>query len=116
MENHTKYQDSIYFRADDDSALYVNLYIESKLRWEEKGFTVVQTTKYPQEGASKLTSNGSGPLEIKLRVPAWVGKGFAVRVNGAPQNITAVPGTYVTLSRQWSAATRSKLRCRCDSA
>ena len=31
MENHTKYQDSIYFRAADDSALYVNLYIPSTL-------------------------------------------------------------------------------------
>ena len=29
MENHTKYQDSIYFRSVDDSALYVNLYADS---------------------------------------------------------------------------------------
>ena len=36
MENHTKYQDSIYFRADDGSALYVNLYIPSTLNWPEK--------------------------------------------------------------------------------
>src|SRR5450759_2709899 len=27
LENHVKYQDSIYFRAADGSALYVNLYI-----------------------------------------------------------------------------------------
>ena len=31
MENHTKYQDSIYFRSADDSALYVNLYVASTL-------------------------------------------------------------------------------------
>ena len=82
MENHTKYQDSVYFRSADESTLYVNLYIDSTLRWQEKGFTVIQTTKYPTEGESRLTLNGSGPLEIKLRVPPWAGKGYAVRING----------------------------------
>ena len=100
MENHTKYQDSIYFRAADESALYVNLYIDSTLRWPEKGFIVIQATKYPAEGASRLTLNGSGPLEIKLRVPPWV-KGYAVRINGALHNVAAVPGTYLSLNRQW---------------
>ena len=50
MENHTKYQDSIYFRAADDSALYVNLYIPSTLNWPEKKFTITQATNYPLEG------------------------------------------------------------------
>jgi len=101
MENHTKYQDSIYFRAADESALYVNLYVDSTLRWQEKGFTVIQATKYPAEGASRLTVNGSGPLEIKLRVPPWVGSRYTVRINGAVQNLIPAPGTYLTLSRQW---------------
>ena len=101
MENHTKYQDSIYFRAADGSALYVNLYIASTLTWAEKKFTITQTTNYPFEGSSTLTVNGSGPLDIKLRVPAWVRKGYTVRVNGAAQRVDAKPGTYVTLSRQW---------------
>ena len=50
MENHTKYQDSIYFRSTDDSALYVNLYIPSVLDWREKGFTIEQATRYPVRG------------------------------------------------------------------
>ena len=101
MENHTKYQDSIYFRAADDSALYVNLYIASTLSWPERRFTITQATKFPFEGSSTLTVNGSGPLDIKLRVPAWVRKGYAVRINGAAQRLDAAPGTYVTVSRQW---------------
>jgi hypothetical protein len=101
MENHTKYQDSVYFRAEDGSALYVNLYIPSTLTWAEKRFTITQATKYPLEGASTLTVNGDGPLEIKLRVPSWVRKGYTVKVNGAAQKLDAKPGTYVTLSRRW---------------
>jgi DUF1680 family protein len=110
MENHTKYQDSIYFKAADESALYVNLYIPSTLTWAEKRFTITQATSYPFEGASTLTVNGGGPLDIKLRVPSWVRKGFAVRVNGAAaQRLDAKPGTYVTLSRTWRAGDRIEI-------
>jgi DUF1680 family protein len=109
MENHTKYQDSIYFRSTDDGTLYVNLYIPSTLQWAEKGFTVEQTTAFPFEGASTLAVNGSGRLAVKLRVPEWVRKGFTVRVNGAVQKLDAVPGTYVTLEREWRAGDRIEI-------
>ena len=101
MENHTKYQDSIYFRAADGSALYVNLYIPSTLTWTEKKFTITQTTNYPFEASSRLVVDGTGPLEIRLRVPAWIRKGYTVRINGAAQMIDAKPGTYVSLNRSW---------------
>jgi hypothetical protein len=101
MENHTKYQETIYFRSRDESALYVNLYASSTLRWPERRFVVTQATTYPVEGESRITVDGSGPLDIKLRVPVWAGKDYAVRINGAVQNVAAVPGTYVTLSRDW---------------
>lgn len=103
MENHTKYQDSVYFRSVDGSELYVNLYIASELNWEEKGFTIRQETNYPREGSSTLTVEGNGPLDVKLRVPDWVQKGYTVRVNGEAQDLDAVPGEYVTVSRRWQS-------------
>ena len=109
MENHTKYQDSIYFRSVDDRTLYVNLYIPSTLRWPEKGFTVTQETPYPEEGASSLTIEGSGQLDVKLRVPEWVRKGYTVTINGEAQELDAVPGTYLTLSRHWSPGDRIEI-------
>jgi hypothetical protein len=109
MENHTKYQDSIYFRSVDDTALWVNVYIPSTLQWPEKGFTVTQETRFPFEGASTLTVDGSGALDIRLRVPAWVRKGFTVRVNGEAQGVAARPGTYLTLSRTWSRGDRIEI-------
>jgi len=109
MENHTKYQDSIYFRSVDDSALWVNLYIPSTLRWPDKGFTLTQETGYPHEGASTLVVDGSGNLDLRLRVPAWVRKGYRVRVNGEAQALEAVPGTYVSLKRSWSPGDRIEI-------
>jgi DUF1680 family protein len=103
MENHTKYQDSIYFQSADARRLYVNLYIPSVLDWKEKGFTIEQVTKYPFEGASTLTVRGDGRLAVMLRAPSWTRRGFTVTVNGDAQRLSAAPGTYVTIDRQWKS-------------
>jgi DUF1680 family protein len=103
-EDHTKFQESIYFRSTDDSVLFVNLYMASTLHWPERGFTITQDTKYPADpsGKVRLTVRGTGELEIRLRVPYWVQRGFTVSVNGVRQHLDATPGTYVSLSRRWS--------------
>jgi DUF1680 family protein len=103
-EDHTKFQESIYFRSADSSALYVNLYMASVLHWPERGFTIEQSTAYPEDPSGSVTLNvrGSGRLDIKLRVPYWVRNGFTVRVNGVRQSLNAVAGSYVTLSRTWA--------------
>jgi DUF1680 family protein len=106
MENHTKYQDSIYFQSADGKTLYVNLYIPSTLEWREKGLTVEQQTRFPFEGASSFTVNGNGRLAIKLRVPTWVRAGYTVSVNGTPQQTSSTPGQYVTIDRQWKNGDR----------
>jgi DUF1680 family protein len=105
LESHAKFQDSVYFRSVDDSTLYVNLYMASTLHWPEKGFTITQETGYPTDpsGTVTLRVSGSGPLDVRLRVPYWVRKGFTVQVNGVHQALDAVPGGYVTLSRSWTS-------------
>jgi DUF1680 family protein len=110
LENHTKYQDSIYFKAADDATLYVNLYIPSVLEWREKGFSIEQVTRFPQEGASTLTVRGNGRLVLALRVPSWVRRGFTVSVNGKTQSLVAVPGRYVTIDRAWKTGDTVAIR------
>ncbi|MGQ5261479.1 beta-L-arabinofuranosidase domain-containing protein [Micromonospora sp. ZYX-F-536] len=110
MENHTKYQETIYFKSADGGALWVNLYVSSTLTWAEKGFTITQQTAYPRQDRTRLTVQGSGPLAIKLRVPAWVRKGFFVTINGAAQDVTATPGSYLTLSRSWNTGDTIEIR------
>ncbi|MGW2050457.1 beta-L-arabinofuranosidase domain-containing protein [Streptomyces sp. NPDC001858] len=107
MENHTKYQDSVYFRSADGGALYVNLYLASTLRWPERGLVVEQSSAYPTEGVRTLTfREGGGSLDLKLRVPSWATAGFTVTVNGVRQQARAVPGSYLTLSRTWQPGDR----------
>ncbi|MFL5993723.1 MAG: beta-L-arabinofuranosidase domain-containing protein [Streptomyces sp.] len=104
MESATKYQDSVYFKAADGSALYVNLYSPSRLTWPEKGVTVTQTTDHPGEQGTTLTfGGGSADFGLKLRVPSWATAGFEVTVNGDAVSGTPVAGSYFTVSRTWKA-------------
>ncbi|WP_133912972.1 beta-L-arabinofuranosidase domain-containing protein [Streptomyces sp. NBC_00582] len=104
MESATKYQDSVYFKASDGSALYVNLYSPSTLTWAEKGVTVTQTTAYPAEQGTTLTFGGSSAaFALALRVPSWATAGFQVTVNGGAVSGTPVAGSYFTVSRTWKS-------------
>jgi hypothetical protein len=77
----------------------------STLNWPERGFIVEQTTDYPTDpsGTVRLTLRGDGYLRVKLRVPYWVEKDFVVRVGGVRQQLRAVAGSYVTVSRRWKS-------------
>ncbi|MEU5636816.1 beta-L-arabinofuranosidase domain-containing protein [Streptomyces rishiriensis] len=102
MESATKYQDSVYFKAADGSALYVNLYSPSTLTWAEKGVTVAQRTDFAREQGSTLTVRGrTAAFALRLRVPAWATSGFRVTVNGRRVEGTPTPGSYLTVVRTW---------------
>jgi DUF1680 family protein len=103
MESATKYQDSIYFKAADDSALWVNLFSASRLDWSSRGVTVTQTTGFPVEQGTTLTIGGSGAFALRIRRPSWARTGYAVRLNGAAVDAAEVaPGSYLTIDRSWS--------------
>ncbi len=110
LENHTKYQDSIYFRNVASNVLYVNLYIPSTLRWTDRGLTVTQTGDYPRADRSTLTITGSGRLDLRLRVPAWGAQGFTVKVNGTDQPVQVGADGYVSVSRAWLSGDRVDVR------
>ena len=58
-------------------------------------------TNFPKEDHTKLTINGKGKFDLKLRVPGWATNGFTVKINGKDQKVKATPGTYLSLSRKW---------------
>jgi DUF1680 family protein len=100
-EEYAKLNDSIYFHADD--ALFVNLFLPSRLDWKDRGLRLTQTTKYPNEERVTLTvdHSPSKPTALKIRVPYFASQGLAVSINGQPQTVSAEPSTYVTLDHPW---------------
>ena len=110
LESNTKLQDTIYFRSADNAALYVNLFIPSTLDWRDRGIVVQQTTAFPYADTTRLVVKGRGPFDMKIRVPRWAARGFFVTINGEAQQVEAVPGTYLTLSRNWQAGDTIEVR------
>lgn len=101
LESNTKLQDSIYFKSIDNSALYVNFYVPSTVRWPEKKVIVTQRTSFPYADSTALILEGGGTFAIHVRVPKWARQGFFVKINGEDQAVKAVAGSYLTLSRTW---------------
>jgi len=101
IESSTKLQSSIYFRSKDNKNLYVNLYIPSTLEWGERGVTITQSTRYPNNDQTQFDIKGNGRFTVHIRVPGWASKGVSVRINGKQQNISAQAGSYLPIERDW---------------
>lgn len=110
IENHGKYGELIYAHADAEgespAALYVNLFIPSKLNWRNQGIRLVQETLFPDQDSTLIRFESvdkySNRFALKLRYPRWVKAGeLKVAVNGKPLKFKARPGNYVTVERAW---------------
>ena len=101
MENHSKYGEAIYFRGIGE--LFVNLFIASELRWEEEGLILRQETGFPEEQSTRLRFINEEPvkLTIQLRIPSWADASCAVQINGKKVKDPVVPGSYMSLYRNW---------------
>jgi uncharacterized protein len=103
IENHAKYGEMVY--AHDKSNLYVNLFIPSELKWEDKGLVVEQTTHYPEADETALKVSLSAPSEftIFVRHPRWNDKApLTVKVNGKKVKGKSSPGGYFAVTRKWN--------------
>lgn len=102
VEEFSKSQDTIYFH--DGDALYVNLFIASKLDWSERGVRVVQTTRFPQEQGTRLRFELRQPQELglHLRIPYWTDGKATLKVNGKPVGAELQAGSYFELRRRFA--------------
>ena len=98
-ENHTKYHEAAYFATD--SALYVALYMPTKVNWKEKGIRIAQDCLWPAEHTAINIEEGQGEFAMKLRVPYWATAGFTVRLNGKKVDAEGKPSSYLTIDRKW---------------
>lgn len=110
IEEFSKLNDSIYWH--DKQGLYVNLFLPSELDWPEKGFQLRLQTQYPESEDVALTviAAPSETLAVRLRIPGWLETSPAVKLNGRVLEVSASPGSYLTLSRVWKPGDKVELR------
>jgi uncharacterized protein len=95
LETPTRFTDTIYTR-DPDGALRVNLFIPSRV--DVAGLTFRQDTAIPGAPVTTLTAEaGTGPLTLRVRVPAWA-TSVRATLNGRPLPAGAA---IVEVHRAW---------------
>lgn len=102
MENHGKYGEFIYSHEGDN--LYVNLFVASELNWKEKGITLTQETRFPDEETSRLTLRMKKPVKARLliRHPWWSKAGeMKVMCKGKDYAAGSQPSGYIAIDRKW---------------
>jgi DUF1680 family protein len=100
MESHAKHGDSIYWRTQ--AALYINLYIPSRLTWHEQATILELSTDYPLGERIEVRFLERGepkPLTLALRIPSWCRRP-KLSVNGDAVPVRA-PDGYVRIRRTW---------------
>ncbi len=85
----------------------VNFYGPCDLRLQlpdQTSLGLRQETTYPADGTVKLTVTlePARELTLTLRIPQW-SQATSVRINGAPVTTAVQAGTYLPLTRRWSA-------------
>ncbi len=101
VESFGRLASDIYYH--DGNSIFVNLFIPSEVRWEEKGLTLRQETRFPESSGTLLTLRTKRPvtLALKIRVPKWSSRGARVTINGKETGVTSSPGSYLILERSW---------------
>ncbi len=94
----------------DDSGVYVNLYVPSRVTWTTGGSRVslAQKTAYPYNPTTSIEVTSDKPAEfaVYLRIPAWAGSATSVAVNGRRIDADLTPGTFARIHRTWNAGDR----------
>jgi DUF1680 family protein len=109
IEEFSKLNDSIYWR--DRDGIYVNLFIASELDWPEKSFKLRQETKYPESQNTSITvlQAPSHAMPMRIRIPGWLRSAPSVKLNGKALEVSASPGSYVSLNRAWKTGDKIEL-------
>jgi DUF1680 family protein len=111
LENFSKLGDGFYFH--NEQSLWVNLFFASEVNWREKGVTLRQETRFPDEAGTRLTIQAKSPARFTLnvRIPYWA-DAASVTINGKPfqPRQKLVPSSYAKIDRTWKNGDRVEVK------
>lgn len=108
IEAFAQLNSGIYFHNESD--LWVNLYIPSKVSWTEKGIALEQTGNFPADSSVliSLTVKEKSKFTLNLLAPSGVTQA-EVYVNNQKQKTKVIPGSFIRLNREWNNNDKIKL-------
>lgn len=108
IEAFTALNSGIYFY--NDSALWINLYVPSKVSWTKKSIELEQTGNFPADSSVEflIAAKSKSVFTLKLFVPSWAKKAD-VYINNVKESIDIVPNSYISLNREWTGNDKIRL-------
>lgn len=84
--------------------LYLNIYADSTITWQQDGTPVTLTTETTQPTGGDVNIRLALPspqrFALRVRIPTWTETEAPITVNGE-QQASGAPGTYCVLERTW---------------
>lgn len=101
MENPGRYTRNIYYR--DNEELFINLYIASKIKIEDKKIIIRQETNFPKSNVTKIIFEEADKesMDLKIRVPYWASGNMEVLINDEMFYRKSDMG-YISINRKWN--------------
>lgn len=91
---------SIYFH--NDSVLWVNLYVPSKVSWTKPNIVLNQSGNFPSDPTIEITLSAkrTSAFTIKLLMPTST-HNAEIYINNKKHHLKITPGSYISLKREW---------------
>lgn len=99
MESHFKYREGIYFH--DSDSIYLNLFIPSKLWWEDRDILIRQEEDHTCPGKIRVFIKGTGFDILKIRKPGWA-KDYRILEDGKQVGIRPDENGYLRIDGDFS--------------
>ncbi len=107
LENFSKLSEGFYFH--NAQSLWVNLFFASEVNWREKGVSIRQETRFPEEAGTRLVvqTKSSTHFSLNVRIPHWADNA-SVTINGKRfrPNEELTPSSYANINRTWRNSDR----------
>ena len=100
IEAFSQLNSGLYYH--NDNALWVNMYVPSRVNWAEKGIDLEQVGNFPSNPRIEFTVSvkKKSAFTLHLLMPSWAKK-VAVYINDEKQNIALSANSYINLQREW---------------
>jgi DUF1680 family protein len=100
---------NIYFYNNVN--IWVNLYIPSEVKWNNRGTTISQKGNFPSNPAIQfaVSTKKTSRFAINLFMPDWVTNKTKVLINGVSASIDLKPLSYIKLDRKWKNGDKIEL-------
>jgi len=113
IEAFSSLNSTIYYH--NDTSLWVNLYVPSKVNWDEKGISLQQKTNFPVDTCIEFTvsANMNSLATFNFLIPSWAQK-VEVFVNNEKMDLEAIPASYLNIKRRWRDNDKIKIAFQFD--